>query len=491
MINILSYCRNPKKLLIFFYDICLTFAVALGLIAIIATGGGGDGDGGDGDNDPCDYNSDIDCGDGEYKYCTANTGNPANITILNDKLIFTAFSGCKNIVSTTMFELDNAGAINEIFEFGSYNLDDQDPPFTISYPQDIRALVTIDNVAYFSWMTNLYKYDGVNPVQMIDEGIAYGSLMAYNDKLYYTVFNSSGPPGLGGSTVDFYYYDGSAPVPVGEISGTLTSYTVYNGKLYFFVNEDLWCYDENTAALSLVSDMENSLIGLTSNLIIYQDKLYFNADDGVNGNQLRMVDSENNVSMITNMAKVNTFLDSFVSPLEVFQGKLLCLVYESEDLQRLWAYDGNDISPIPVDGPYTYVKGGTILNDRYYFLGPETAGVMIDLAVLWSYDGLNAPVKIGTSEYLRDIFPYGSKLLLRTEERLLIYDGISQPEAFAELGDPVLDAVETIINYNDNYYITGESEEYGNELWKIDNSGIITLVEDFYPGVACSCENDE
>lgn len=463
--------------------ICLTFVIALGISAIIATGGGDDNK--EKVGDPCDYNADINCGDDEWKFCKANTGYPAHFAILNDKLIFSAFSGCKNNVSTVLFELDSAGAINKVYEISSYELNE-----SLSFPRDIRSLVILNNVAYFLWRFNLYKYDGVNPVQIIDEGIASDFLLVYNDKLYYTVINDSVPPGPQGITVDFYSYDGSTPVLIGEIVGYIgRSYTVYNGKLYFFINDqDLWCYNENTETLYLVSGMENSYTGLPSSFVIYKDKLYFNADDGVNGNQLWMLDTENNVSRITSLAKINTYLDSFVSPLGVFQGKLLCVVYESEDIKRLWAYDGADINPIPVDAPYSYIKGNTILNDRFYFLGPESSGDMIDLAVLWSYDGSNAPVKIWTSEYLRDIFPYDGKLLLRTEGRLLIYDGQSQPEAFADLGDGVLDAVNTIISFNGNYYITGDSEEYGYELWKIDETGTITLVKDFYPGIACSCE---
>jgi hypothetical protein len=488
----LSSCPNRNNIIRLLRCICLSLIIAVGFIAVIATGGGGDGDGRDGDNDPCDYNADIDCGDDEWKDCVANTGNPAYFVVLNDKLVFTAFSGCKNIVSTTMFEMDNAGTITEVFELASYDLDDQDSPF--SSPQNIRSLVVLNNVAYFSWMTSLYKYDGVNPVQTVSSGIA-SPLMSYNNKLYYTVYDNNMPPGpgFGGK---LYSHDGSNQVLIGDVSGTITTHYVYNAKLYMASTAGLYCYDD-TLGLNLLTDMNLSesfsYCGLEGQnpFINFQDKLFFAADDGTNGNQFWMIDSENNVSMITNMAKINTYLDSFVSPMEVFQEKLLCLVYESDYIKRIWAYDGVDINPIPVDAPYTYVTDSTILNDRYYFLGPESSGNLIDLAVLWSYDGLNAPVKIETDEYLRDIFSFNGKLLLRTEERLLIYDGISQPQSFAELGYPVLDAVDTIINFKDANYITGESEEFGNELWKIDNSGTITLVKDFYPGVACSCENDE
>ena len=255
--KILSSCPNLKNSIKSLRYTFFSFLIAAGFITIIATGGGGDGDGGDGGGDPCDYNADIDCDDGGDKYCIANTGDPANFTVFNDKLIFTAFSGCINTVSTVLFELDNPRAINEIYEISSVDLNE-----FASYPMRIRSLVIVNNVAYFTGMTDLHKYDGVNPVQKIAEGISSDSLMAYNDKLYYTAFKaSSGPPGPGGFTVDLYSYDGSNSVLIGEISGYLGGYTVYNGKLYFFVNEDLWCYNENTAVLSLVSDMGTSLTG--------------------------------------------------------------------------------------------------------------------------------------------------------------------------------------------------------------------------------------
>jgi len=52
--------------------------------------------------------------------------------------------------------------------------------------------------------------------------------------------------------------------------------------------------------------------------------------------------------------------------------------------------------------------------------------------------------------------------------------------------DSELEDIGFFIPFNNKYYATGNSQTYGDELWKIDD-GSITLLKDFYPGSHCYC----
>ena len=485
--------------------------VVLGFIAIIATGDGngdgngvGDNEGENSDDTTCDFNIDVVCentispttGEPCVKICHKNSGDPNNFIIFNDKLIFTAYEGCKNISQQKLFELDEIGNIAEIIE-SSLRINSEK--------------IILNNVLYFISNGYLYKYDGLNQAKKIfpdytESIFAIENLMAYNNKIY---FNYSGFNDELNSSGLYSYAGAGTPKFLGDVCADGT-YILYDGRLYFRgrtadFGSELWCYDEDGSGLYMVADINPSGDSVISNIVEFQEKLFFDANDGVNGDQLWMIDNENPPVMVTNLPEIAYewgMGDSWIRPVAVFQEKLLCEVTEQVGLEyyeRLYEYDGTDpLKPLPVNYSYeshmwlyysqdinTYI----IFNNHFYFLAVDTSIGFWNAQFLWDYDGVEAPVKIETDDYISNIHLHNGKLLLqeKNNKKVFSYDSNSLQVLFESVDLGMYTIYLEKIFY-DNYFVTGQNEKNGRELWKIDISGEIELVEDFYPGTSCYCD---
>ncbi len=491
--------RNRRFLTDTVRYVFLTLLIAGGLVALLATGGGdGDSENNNGidiEDDPCNYTEGIESCKDEIS-CHKNAGSPYGFMALKNKLIFVATAGCRNESQRTIFELDNAGALTDIYP--------------ISFEDASAKIIDINDVIYlFIDRDGLYKYDGneITTVMTVSYDESIYNLMAYNNILYY-IYNSK-----------LYSYDGvNPPVLVDETELIDSSiyyhsndeYIIYNDKLYFIADNKLWCYDKDTDTLLLASDdISNSFI--YGNLIEFNDKLYFSSNNSPL--QLWMIDGDNEPVMAVELSGTDS---SYIRPLVVFKEKLLCLAggdIGSADIGTyLWEYDNNSLAPVTSEnlsmdpfGPIDYA----LLNDHFYFVAVTQDATSLPISTtynLWDYDGANTPVKksaIAKSMFRsKSIYPYDGKLLIIDDEnsnmyalpedvqsRILIYDGTSEPTVFAEANQSGLGYIGSINVWGDNCYLTGESEDYGSELWNMSQTGIITIPEDFdfYPGTTCEC----
>ncbi|MBN1625194.1 MAG: hypothetical protein JW944_01615 [Deltaproteobacteria bacterium] len=488
--------------------IFLAFVIALGFFVVIATGGGGGSEDEDNSNDEdtCDYDVDIVCDSNEdcYKMCFIHSGDPDDFIMFNDRLFFTAYEGCKDIAQLKLYEIDQSGNIVEISDLGS----------------SITDKLILNDVLYFVQGGYLWKYDGVTPPQSLFpedseeySGVEY--LMEYNNRLYFSVYSNS----VGDEVLFSYDISSDAPAIAGNVIPFFDDYNyiVYNNKLYFrgYTVEsgtELWCYDDSSDSQYMVADINpsGSAFSYTSSIfVVFQGKLFFSADDSENGQQLWVIDGDNPPEKITDFSAEEYIR---VNPVDVFNDKLLIEVMEkTNDITQcsLYEYDGNNpVSSLNFDQPYSsmiqytnlFSNTYTILNNRFYFIacdittgwdGSETLGA----TNLWVYDGVNTPEKIeydyDTWFNISDLFIHDEELILKMSvDNIWAYDGISDPEQLVSPSQSGLDDIFLIMGFNDDYYITGETEEYGSELWKLDGSGEITLVNDFYPGTTCQCECD-
>ena len=130
------------------------------------------------------------------------------------------------------------------------------------------------------------------------------SLIVYNDKLYF--FADDGIHGE-----ELFVYDSetnkvslTADIQPGSESSVYhygSWLTIYNEQLYFFADEgkygrELYLYDDRTKSASLVADInEGGLSGIAKtsvkNIGVFNNKLYFGADDGIHGNELFSFDA--------------------------------------------------------------------------------------------------------------------------------------------------------------------------------------------------------
>lgn len=484
----------------------LAFIIFFGLATLTATGGrdanNSNNKNGNSD-DPCDYNLDIVCensispttGEPCVKVCFKNSGFPSDFIMLNNKFIFSAYEGCANTEQHKLFELDSLGNIKEIFEIGS-----------------ITEEIVLNNVLYFIQHGYLCKYDGLNPAEKIfpassNSIFTIKTLMQYNNVIYFNYYNEQS------GSFSLYSYDGvNPPSPVDDIIAS-GEHIIYHGKLYFWAyigndsNTELWYLADNDSKPILTADINPTGSSmLAPAIIIFQDKMYFSATDGVNGGQLWMMDDEHSPVMVTDLPAIEYQWgtgDSWIRPAAVFMERLLCEVTQKVGeigyYKRLYAYDGNNLEQMPVEASYDShmwlyygqeINSHVIFNDHFYFLAEDTSLGDSIFNFLWEYDGVNAPTKINTEDYIADIYPDNGRLLLQGNNKILSYDGEGDPDVFVDLGGMglAISEYDPVALFNNSYFVAGDSENYGSELWKIDAIGEASLIRDFYPGTTCECD---
>ncbi len=257
---------------------------------------------------------------------------PEKFTVFNNKLYFYANDG------------SNGG---EIWQYDGTN-----PPtmlldlFVGSSSSLASHFCQYNGKLYFSAKDSsaaakIWEYDGVQaPTQVFTDLLAPSYLYVYNEKMYLRSYNTSlsavqflnfdglslhTEPNITGpilavlngtvyfsneSTVattgyELWKYDGvSAPTIAADInpgaaSSNPSSVTVYNNKLYFVANDgthgyEVWSYNGNTAVLT--GEITPTVIDPNITfMIVYNGKLYLNANNGAavgqNGAELWMIDA--------------------------------------------------------------------------------------------------------------------------------------------------------------------------------------------------------
>jgi len=231
----------------------------------------------------------------------------------------------------------------------------------------------------------LWKFDGTNqtPIDMFPgTGSSYPQhFIQYNGLLY---FNACGTPGQGTElwryngagmpteAARIYPNNGSSP----------EHFAVYNGLLYFSAYDgvhgrELWQFDGTTASLAadIVSGGQYSSSN-PNNLAVYDGKLYFSADDGVHGYELWSYDGTT-AQMVTEINPTpdpgngdTWMMDSSPMDLTVFDDLLYFSANDGVHGRELWSYDGATASLALDINPGQYgseVSELTVYNGRLYF----------------------------------------------------------------------------------------------------------------------------
>ncbi len=181
-----------------------------------------------------------------------------------------------------------------------------------------------------------------------------------NGKVFFTAFGASG---VGR---ELYITDGttSGTVLVKNINPTISggnaansnpnNFTMFNNKLYFTANDatngdELWVSDGTTAGTQMVVDLYPGSTGsIPSNLFVYNNALYFSADHPTLGREVFKCTTSNSV---TNLKNISTGSGSSnPSNFIEYNGKLYFVAEDPINGRELWSSTGfNSTTNLVVD----------------------------------------------------------------------------------------------------------------------------------------------
>ncbi len=293
-------------------------------------------------------------------------------------------------------------------------------------------------------------------------------------------------------------------------------FTEFNDQLYFSANDgengdELWVSDGTSEGTQLVKDIYpgsnnygSSGDSYPRNFTEFNNKLYFTANDGENGDELWVSDG---TSEGTQLAKdINPGNgDSFPIYFTEFNNKLYFTANDNENGRELWVSDGTsegtqlakDINP---GSGNSFPESLTEFNDKLYF-GAEDGENGDEL---WVSDGTSEGTQL-----VKDIYPgsgnsfpgslteFNDKLYFGAEDgengdELWVSDGTSDgtqlvkdiyPGNNKDYGYDYGSYPYNLTEFNDKLYFSAEDGENGDELWVSDGTSDGTqLVKDIYPG---------
>ena len=438
--------------------------------------------------------ADINPGGNNYRYYYSNSSSPRNFTESNGKLYFTANDGengrelwvTDGTTDGTQLLLDiRPGSSNYGYNYSSYP----------------------DNLTDFNGKLYFTANDGENGNELwVTDGTTDGTQLVSDINPNFRSF---------------------------AYSSDSRNLTEFNGKLYFSANDgengrELWVSDGTAEGSQLLVDIRPGTSDYGYNYSSYaygftefNDKLYFSANDGENGNELWVTDgtAEGTQLLLDIRPGGNNYgysYGSYPNGFTEFNDKLYFSANDGETGRELWVSDGTaegtqllvDINPGTSNYGYpnsSSPNGFTEFNDKLYF----TANDGENGNELWVSDGtaegtqLLVDINPGTSNYG---YSYGSYADNFTEFNNKLYftanDGENGNELWvtdgtAEGTQLLADIRPGSSNYNYNYssyasdfvefndklYFTADDGENGRELWVTDGTTVGTqLVADIRPG---------
>jgi ELWxxDGT repeat protein len=269
----------------------------------------------------------------------------------------------------------------------------------------------------------------------------------------------------------------------------------FNSKLYFVAKTEasgyeLWCTDGTETGTTMVKDINPGtgnafFYGSNANFqgIVFENKLYFTADDGVYGHELWVTDG---TALGTMMIKdINTSGDSYPQNYFIVNNELFFIARDQAYYRQIWKTDGTTAGTVRITScfmPLCSFSNMYQWNDQVYFYASDT----IHDYELWTSDGTTTGTRM-----IKDINPAGSSkpyvsswndyngylyfiAKINNGDELFRTDGT---EAGTELiAPPIAPYSEPLyvslsfINYNNAMYFRAGFTSHSYELWKLTDS---------------------
>jgi len=292
----------------------------------------------------------------------------------------------------------------------------------------------------------------------------------------------------------------------GASGSTPEDLIVYNNKLYFQARDSTYGVElleyDGIRAPKLVADIRP---GISSShprdFAVFNGKLYFCAVTDPTGYELFVYDGVNPPSMVHNINPGSS--NSYPDNLTVFDGVLYFRANDGVTGKELWAYDGvnppSRVADINPGSAWADPNFLTVFNNKLYFNATTpTFG-----AELWEYNGSNPPIntadiKSGTgSSSPNYLVVFKDKLYFSASHsvsgtELWVYTGSGSPTLVDDINPGTQSSAPyylTAVEYSrlsGKLYFSAKTSAYGRELWEYTGSGTPSLVADIFSGTTDS-----
>jgi ELWxxDGT repeat protein len=340
------------------------------------------------------------------------SSNPANLTVVDDLLYFTANDGSKGV---ELYKYDGK-AVSRVADIN--------PGAGSSNPYDLTA---VNDTLYFvandgSHGSQVWRTEGTSQGTFRVTDIGSGSpggaqaydLTPLKDTVYFGATNNVG------GTFQLYKTQGTPGTTsvIATAGSNPYDLTVFKRALYFGATEagtgqELWKTDGTTA--SVVDDINPGPANSGPyELTVLKDRLYFGATDGVNGVELWKTDGT--ASGTQPVANLNLHGDSNPYQLTVFNGSLYFFAADGNGLghNKLWKTNGTasnttSLGSVSDNAFYLTAAGGSL-----YFTADDSGGAY----QVWRTNGRKAPTQVTTFTKGTDpafLTPFKNNLVFMTE----------------------------------------------------------------------------
>jgi ELWxxDGT repeat protein len=181
--------------------------------------------------------------------------------------------------------------------------------------------------------------------------------------------------------------DSNSTTIVKQFSYGIKNLMVWNNKLYFFADDgqsgwELWLSDGTTQGTQLIKDINPGpssafmTNGFDNKLTVYNNAMYFPANDGTHGRELWRTDgTAAGTFMVIDVDTTSHFplytLDGVQSNISVTNNQLFFDATDSKDSFRLWVSNGIASGTHPIN---TVMSGGAFChyNNKLFFYGIST-----------------------------------------------------------------------------------------------------------------------
>ncbi len=214
----------------------------------------------------------------------------------------------------------------------------------------------------------------------------------------------------------------TSTAPPGPFSfGPPVEFAAVGTELFFTASSpatgaEIWRVTTPTAAAVLLADVVVGANGsFPQNLLNVNGVLYFTADDGVNGNELWR-QTPTGAEMVEDVIPgggINPADSSYPSQLTMAGGKLYFVADDGVQGNQLWSL-GTSGNAIRLGGPVNFLQSLMTVNDRIYFVAGGINGDM-----LFTLNSLDVPMPVATDglapnpAYLTD---YQGQLIWQTND---------------------------------------------------------------------------